>query len=117
MKILIDENLPRKLVEALRADGRDAESVHTLHQQGIDNGRLYALACREYDLCFTRDAGFQHNSRQGTPPVRLKLLRVTLPQQKQDDFIKAFMTCFQSSNWSEYQHGDDWPSKSDVEKA
>ena len=65
MKILIDENLPRLRVEALRSEGQEAESVHTLHQQGIDNGRLYALACREYDLCFTRDAGFAHNARQG----------------------------------------------------
>jgi predicted nuclease of predicted toxin-antitoxin system len=79
VKVLLDENLPRKLVDALRAAGHEAESVHTLHQQGIDNGRLYTLACRDYDVCFTRDVGFVHNARQGPPPARLKLLRVTLP--------------------------------------
>jgi len=96
-------------LDALRAAGHQAESVHTLHQQGIDNGRLYALACHEYDLCFTRDAGFANNARQGSSPSRLKMLRVTLPQQRQDEFIKEFMAHFGSSNWTEYHHGDDWP--------
>jgi predicted nuclease of predicted toxin-antitoxin system len=50
VKVLIDENLPRTLVDALRAEGHEAESVHTLHQQGIDNGALYSLARLEYDL-------------------------------------------------------------------
>ena len=109
MKILIDENLPRKLVEALQAEGQEADSVHTLHQQGIDNGRLYALACREYDLCFTRDAGFIHNARQGAPPVRLKMLRVVIPQQAQDEFVKVFITHFRATLWTEYEHGVDWP--------
>ena len=111
MKILIDENLPRKLVEALRAEGHEAESVHTLHQQGIDNGALYALACREYDLCFTRDAGFIHNSRQGTRPVRLKMLRVVIPQQVQDEFVRVFITHFRATVWADYEHGADWPKQ------
>lgn len=109
MKILIDENLPRLLVEAVRGEGHDAESVHTLHQQGIDNGRLYALACREYDLCFTRDAGFAHNARQGGTPERLKLLRVVLPQQRQEEFVTSFMSHFRLCDWTTYRHGDDWP--------
>jgi hypothetical protein len=97
------------LVDALRAEGHEAESVHTLHQQGIDNGRLYALACRDYDLCFTRDAGFVHNARQAAPPERLKLVRVTLPQQRQDDFTKGFIARFLVTEWGTYQHCDDWP--------
>ena len=109
MKILIDENLPRLRVEALRSEGQEAESVHTLHQQGIDNGRLYALACREYDLCFTRDAGFAHNARQGGVPERLKLLRVVLPQQRQEEFVTLFMSHFRSCDWNAYAHGNDWP--------
>ena len=36
MKILIDENLPRKLVATLRAEGYEVESVHTLHLQGLE---------------------------------------------------------------------------------
>jgi predicted nuclease of predicted toxin-antitoxin system len=107
--VLIDENLPRKLVEALRAEGHEAESVHTLQRQGIDNGALYALACRDYDLCFTRDAGFVHNARQSAAPARLKLLHVVLPQQRQDEFVSEFMVRFRGTNWAEYEHGADWP--------
>lgn len=109
MRILIDENLPRKLVAALRAEGHDVESVHTLHEQGIDNGALYALACREFDLCFTRDAGFAHNARQSTPPARLKLVRVTLIQQAQDEFVRVFLIHFRATHWEDQGHGVDWP--------
>lgn len=111
MKILIDENLPRKLVEVLRAEGHEAESVHTLHQQGIDNGALYALACREYDLCFTRDAGFIHNARQGARPARLKMLRVVIPQQIQDEFVLVFVIHFRATVWTKYDHCSDWPGQ------
>ncbi len=45
MKLLLDENLPRKLVAALRAEGHEVESVHTLQLQGLENGRLYEFAC------------------------------------------------------------------------
>jgi predicted nuclease of predicted toxin-antitoxin system len=109
VRILLDENLPRKLLDALRAEGHEVESVHTLHQQGIDNGGLYTLACRDYDLCFTRDAGFVHNARQGTPPTRLQLLRVALPQQREDEFVKEFVARFRATDWTECKHGDDWP--------
>jgi len=90
VKILLDENLPRKLVAVLRAEGHEVESVHTLRMQGLDNGKLYQFARENFDLCFTRDAGFANNVRQGTPSARLKLLRVTLPQKRQDEFIAEF---------------------------
>jgi predicted nuclease of predicted toxin-antitoxin system len=70
MKILLDENLPRKLVQALRAEGHVVESVITLRMQGLDNGRLYQFAIQNFDLCFTRDFGFSNNVRQGKPPAK-----------------------------------------------
>ena len=33
-----DENLPRKLAVALRAEGREVESVHTLQLQALEDG-------------------------------------------------------------------------------
>jgi predicted nuclease of predicted toxin-antitoxin system len=35
VRILLDENLPRKLAQALAAEGHDVESVHTLRLAGI----------------------------------------------------------------------------------
>ena len=109
MKILLDENLPRKLVAALRAEGHEVESVHTLRLQGLENGKLYEFACASFDLCFTRDVGFANIVRQGPPPARLKLLRVTVRQKPQDEFVLDFISVFRSSNWSQFNHGDNWP--------
>ena len=109
MRILLDENLPRKLVEALRAEGHATESVHTLKMQGLDNGRLYTFATRSFDLCFTRDFGFTHNARQGQTPDNFKLLRVVLAQKPQDEFVADFLEQFRQSDFSQYQHGEDWP--------
>ena len=64
MKILLDENLPRKLVAALRGEGHEVESVHTLRMQGLDNGKLYQFAIQNFGICFTRDFGFVNNIRQ-----------------------------------------------------
>jgi predicted nuclease of predicted toxin-antitoxin system len=68
VKILLDENLPQKLVAALRAKGHETESVHTLRMDGLDNGRLYQFAIQNFEVCFTRDFGFIHNVRQSPPP-------------------------------------------------
>jgi predicted nuclease of predicted toxin-antitoxin system len=109
VKILLDENLPRKLVAALRAEGHEVESVHTLRMQGLDNGRLYQFAIQNFDLCFTRDFGFTNNVRQSQPPAKFKLLRVTLEQKPQDEFAKDFITAFRTTDLTQFEHGDDWP--------
>jgi predicted nuclease of predicted toxin-antitoxin system len=90
VRILLDENLPRKLVAALQAEGHEVESVHTLRMQGLDNGRLYQYALQNFDICFTRDFGFAHNARQGQPPEKFKLLRVTLAQKPQEISLLLF---------------------------
>ncbi|HZL80018.1 MAG TPA: DUF5615 family PIN-like protein [Candidatus Limnocylindrales bacterium] len=109
MKILLDENLPRKLVAALRAEGHEVESVITLRMQGLDNGRLYQFAIQNFEVCFTRDFGFINNVRQGKAPEKFKLLRVTLEQKPQAEFIKDFIAAFHAADLSGFQHGDDWP--------
>ncbi len=109
MRILLDENLSRKLLAALRAEGHEVESVHTLRLLGLENGKLYEFARDSFDLCFTRDAGFANNVRQGAPPSRLKLLRVTLAQKPQDEFVADFISVFRVSNWEQFRHGDEWP--------
>jgi predicted nuclease of predicted toxin-antitoxin system len=109
VKILLDENLPRKLVPALRAEGHEVESVLTLRMQGLDNGKLYQFAVRNFDICFTRDFAFANNVRQGKAPENFKLLRVTLPQKPQDAFVVDFISAFRGSDLNKFQHGGDWP--------
>jgi hypothetical protein len=100
-------------VAALRAEGHDVESIHTLRLQGLENGKLYEFARDSFDLRFTRDAGFANNVRQGAPPSQLKLLRVTVPQKPQDEFVLDFISVFRASDWTQFGHADDWPHSSD----
>jgi hypothetical protein len=77
--------------------------------QGLDNGRLYRFAVQNYELCLTRDQGFTHNARQDVAPNGFKLLRVTLPQKPQDEFIADFLAAFRATDFNRYSHGADWP--------
>ncbi len=109
MKIFLDENLPRKLVAVLRAEGHDVESVHTLLLQGLANGKLYEFAKESFDLCFTRDSGFANAVRGASTLTRLRLLRVTLVQKPQDEFVRDFVAAFRKTDWGKFGNGDDWP--------
>jgi hypothetical protein len=80
VRILLDENMPRKLRDALIAEGHEVDSVRSLRMDGIDNGALYELAARDYDLCFTRDAAFVNRVRESMASTHLKLVRVVLPK-------------------------------------
>jgi hypothetical protein len=109
VKILLDENMPESLLDALERLGHEVDSVNRLKLKGLDNGRLYREVAIAYDLCFTKDAGFVHNARQMREPSQLKLLHVIIPQQRVEPFITAFVEAFQSSDWPLYANGDDWP--------
>ena len=109
MKIFLDENLPRKLVAVLRAEGHEVESVHTLRMQGLANGKLYDFARESFDLCFTRDGGFANTVRGTSISTRLRLLRVNLVQKPQDEFVLDFLATFRKTDWAKFGNGDDWP--------
>ena len=109
MRILLDENMPDSLVPALRQLGHQVESINGLLLKGIDNGTLYRQVAQNYDLCFTRDAGFTHNVRQMRGQSAVKVLLVILPQQHSGPFVDAFIKSFQGSDWSKYANGSDWP--------
>ena len=110
MRILLDENIPRKLLAALLAEGHEVTSVKSLQLQGIDNGALYELAAIDYDLCFTRDVEFSRRA-QSKPAARLKLVHVVIPQARQDEFVQQFLIAFRKTDWSNHKSGDDWPTE------
>jgi predicted nuclease of predicted toxin-antitoxin system len=109
VKILLDENMPESLAGALEDLGHHVDSVNNLKLKGIDNGTLYRQVAVDYELCFTRDAGFAHNVRLSRDPSRVKVLCVIVPQQRVEAFVPAFIDAFQGSDWSRYANGDDWP--------
>jgi hypothetical protein len=109
VKILLDENMPRKLLAALIAERHDVDSVRSLQLQGIDNGALYQFAASSYDLCFTRDAEFSKRVASSKEVVRVKLVHVVIPQTRQDEFVQQFLIEFRKTDWSNHSSGDDWP--------
>jgi len=70
---------------------------------------MYRQAALDYDLCFTRDAGFVQSVRHMPQSSGLKLLRVIIPQQAAKPFVAAFVQAFRDAEWSRYRNGDDWP--------
>jgi hypothetical protein len=56
--------MPESLAGALEDLGHHVDSVNNLKLKGIDNGTLYRQVAVDYELCFTRDAGFALNVRQ-----------------------------------------------------
>jgi len=111
VRILLDENMPRKLLATLVAEGHEIDSVKSLQLQGIDNGALYQFAASNYDLCFTRDSEFARGVRSSESAARLKLLHVVIPQTRQDEFVQQFLTAFWKTDWSSHKSGDDWPAE------
>jgi len=109
VKILLDENLPESLLAALERLGHQVDSINHLKLKGLDNGTLYRQVAKDYDLCFTRDAGFAHNVRQMRDQLQVKILRVIVPQQRVESFVPAFIDAFQKSDWARYSNGTDWP--------
>ncbi len=48
MKILLDENLPQKLVTAVRVEGHVVKSVVTLRMQALDSARFRLFARQNF---------------------------------------------------------------------
>ncbi len=59
MRVLLDENLPRKLVGRLGGDV-DATTVAKAGWRGKKNGALLRLAEKEFDAFVTTDKGIPH---------------------------------------------------------
>jgi len=109
VRILLDENMPRKLRAVLIAEGHEVDSIRSLQLQGIDNGALYQFAASSYDLCFTRDAEFSRRVAASKEVVRVRLVHVVIPQTRQDEFVQQFLIEFRKTDWSKPSSSQDWP--------
>src|SRR4029434_7249151 len=96
VKILLDENMPESLVSTLKDLGHEVDSVNHLKLKGLDNGTLYRQVAVQYDLCFTRDAGFAHNVRQIRDPSQVRVLRVIFPNSVPNHSFRLLLMLFKS---------------------
>jgi predicted nuclease of predicted toxin-antitoxin system len=75
MKILVDENIPRITVDALRDLGHDVLDIRGSEDQGLLDPDLWARALGEGRLLITTDWGFadrRYEEHQGILIVRLR---------------------------------------------
>ena len=82
IRVLLDENLPRKLKAALAAE------VLTVPERGwggIKNGRLLRLAAAEFDVLVTMDRGIEH--QQNLSGVDLCVLILSATSNDIDDLL------------------------------
>jgi predicted nuclease of predicted toxin-antitoxin system len=80
MRLLLDENLPRKLIPLLAAE---VEAVAQQEWRGKENGELIALAEREFDALATMDQGIPHQQNLGE--VDLTILLLEAPSNRLTD--------------------------------
>jgi len=82
MRVLLDENLPRKLKHGIAAD---ATTVPERGWAGTKNGALLKLAAANFDVMLTMDRGIEfQNSLQG---LDLCVLVISAPSNEIDTLI------------------------------
>jgi predicted nuclease of predicted toxin-antitoxin system len=67
MRILLDEDLPRRLGTLL--SGHEASTVPMNGRSGIKNGELLALAATKFDVFLTMDGNLEYQQNLATLPV------------------------------------------------
>ena len=69
MRILLDEDLPRRL-ETLLA-GHEVQSVPRVGWSGVKNGKLLALAASKFDVFLTMDGNLEFQQNLTTLPIAI----------------------------------------------
>lgn len=72
MRILLDEDLPRRLGKYLV--GHYAETVPRCGWAGVKNGRLLALAATRFDVFLTMDQNLEFQQNLATLPVAVLVI-------------------------------------------
>jgi predicted nuclease of predicted toxin-antitoxin system len=82
MRVLLDENLPRRLLGLLGED-LAAVTVAKAGWKGKKNGELLAAAEEEFDVLLTMDRGLEH--QQNLSRFDLAIVRLVAPGNTYED--------------------------------
>ena len=72
MRILLDEDLPRRLGALLV--GHEVTTVPRYGWSGVKNGKLLALAATKFDVFLTMDKNLEYQQNMATLPVAVLVL-------------------------------------------
>ncbi|MGB9620262.1 MAG: DUF5615 family PIN-like protein [Armatimonadota bacterium] len=89
MKILIDENLPRKL--AAHLEGHECRTVVECGWSGKKNGELLALADSQFDVLLTLDKNLPFQQDLGS--VRIAVLIIRARSNRIQDLLPVIPDC------------------------
>lgn len=89
MKILLDENLPRKL--AVHLEGHECRSVAECGWSGKKNGELLALADPLFDVLLTLDKNLPFQQDLGS--ARIAVLIMCARSNRIQDLLPAIPEC------------------------
>lgn len=79
MRVLVDENIPRITVDALRALKHDVKDVRGTSNQGVADSGLWRLALTESRLLITTDKGF--TEYRSAPHHGILIVRLRQPNR------------------------------------
>ena len=79
MRLLVDENIPRQTVLALRDLGHDVRDVRGTDQEGVDDRVLWNIAQDEGRLIVTADMDF--GARRAEPNHGILIVRLRQPNR------------------------------------
>jgi predicted nuclease of predicted toxin-antitoxin system len=72
MRILLDEDLPRRLGKLL--EGHEVSTVQRCGWSGVKNGKLLALAASQFDVFLTMDSNLEFQQNLKTLPIAVLVL-------------------------------------------
>ncbi len=98
MKIIVDENIPRMTVRALRVMNHDVRDIRGTPEEGMQDDALWEMAQREERLLITTDKGFtQHRT---APHHGVLIIRLGRPNRhKIHQRIMQALRQFSGTEW------------------
>lgn len=73
MRILLDEDLPRRLASHLSA--HEVSTVQRCGWSGVKNGKLLALASAHFDVFLTMDSNLEFQQNLATLPIAVLVIQ------------------------------------------
>ena len=72
MRILLDEDIPRRLSEHL--PGHEVSTVPRCGWSGVKNGKLLTLAANEFDVFLTMDSNLEYQQNLKALPIAVLVM-------------------------------------------
>jgi predicted nuclease of predicted toxin-antitoxin system len=98
VRILVDENIPKRTVDQLRADGNDVLDLRNTPKEGISDDDIWNLVKRQKRLLITTDKGFLTRRQEMHFGLLVVLLRQPNSQKINQKIFQAFQH-FDQREW------------------